>query len=368
MKNQFFKSFYYPVFLFAILLATIGLINLYSATQNFDTKSTSPFFTAQLVYTSIGIVALFIVSSLSIKTWYALSLPVYIFALMMLGLVLVMGATSHGSMSWLDLGVIRIQPSEFGKVGLVFILSRHFSLIKKDEPLGIRDLVIPATLFIIPAALVVLQNDLGSSLFYGFIFATMIFIQGVRFRLVLVAVVLVVSVGFVSYQYLLQPYQKNRIVSFSNPELDPRGSGYHLVQSKIAVGSGGILGKGYLKGESHKLKFLPEQHTDFIFPVLLEEWGFLGGLITLFLYFLFLMAGVNIASRAENRFGFFMSLGLVSFFFWHLVINIGGVLGLMPLTGVPLPFFSYGGSSLVTNWMAIGFLLSVLRSRAYAER
>jgi len=364
MKLKLFHNFYYPLFVLALLLAVIGLFNLYSATLTFERETASTFFKAQLFYTILGIVTMFVMSTISVKYLYALSPYIYAFSLALLVLVLIVGAERHGSLSWLDLGFVRLQPSEFGKLGLIFILSKYLAKIQNDDALSLKTLIKPTLFFLIPTILVVLQNDLGSSLFYGFIFASMIMTQGVRIKLIIFALVIVGVVGIASYKYVLKPYQKNRIISFMNPELDPRGSGYHIVQSKIAVGSGGLLGKGYLKGESHRLKFLPERHTDFIFPVLLEEWGFLGGVMTLFLYFLFLMSGMNVASRSENRFGFFLSVGLVAFYFWHLVINLGGVLGLIPLTGVPLPFFSYGGSSLIANWMGIGFLLSVVRSKS----
>lgn len=364
-KVRFLQNFYYPLFLFALLLAVVGLLNLYSATRTFDGERVSGFFTAQVFYTVLGIVVLFMVMRIPVKLLFSLAPFLYGASLVLLALVLVMGAESHGSLSWLDLGVVRLQPSEFAKVGLVFILARFLARLDHDGPVSFVELAKAAFLFLVPTALVVMQNDLGSSLFYGFIFGSMVLLQGVRFKWIVVALVLVGLVSVAAYQYVLKPYQKNRIISFLHPEKDPRGSGYHLVQSKIAVGSGGLAGKGYLRGQSHRLKFLPERHTDFIFPVLLEEWGFLGGVFTLFLYLLFLLAGVNIAAMSETRFGFFLSVGLVAFFFWHLVINLGGVLGLIPLTGVPLPFFSYGGSSLIANWMAIGFLLSVARAKAY---
>lgn len=321
MKIKIFHNFYYPLFIFALMLAVIGLFNLYSATLTFEKETASSFFTAQLLFTVLGIFVMFVASLVSVKYLYALAPYIYGFSLGLLVLVLIVGAERHGSLSWLDLGFVRLQPSEFGKIGLIFILSKYFARMRLDEPFSFRELFKPTILFLIPTALVVMQNDLGSSLFYGFIFASMIFVQGVRLKLILIAILLVTVGGFVTYKYGLKTYQKNRIISFMNPELDPRGSGYHLVQSKIAVGSGGLTGKGYQKGESHKLKFLPERHTDFIFPVLSEEWGFLGGAVTLFIYFLFLMSGINIASRAENRFGFFMSVGLVAFFFWHLITN-----------------------------------------------
>jgi len=254
------------------------------------------------------------VSTIHVKYLHALAPYIYGLSLALLGLVLVVGAERHGSLSWLDLGFVRIQPSEFGKLGLIFILSRQLANLHKDESLSFKELMVSSILFLIPTVLVVMQNDLGSSLFYGFIFASMILVQGVRLRIIFIALLLVGVIGVGSYHTVLKPYQKNRIVSFLHPEKDPRGSGYHLVQSKIAVGSGGVTGKGYLKGESHKLKFLPERHTDFIFPVLLEEWGFLGGAMTLFLYFLFLISGVNVASRSDKPFWFFYERGDGGFF------------------------------------------------------
>jgi rod shape determining protein RodA len=362
VKIKYFQNFYYPLFLFAIIIATIGLLNLYSATAGFD-KEINSLFKAQVVYTGIGVFGMIIASMLSIKNLYKLTPFLYVGAIGLLVLVLVMGAKVHGAMSWLDLGFVRLQPSEFGKIGLILLLSRYLSGLQLDRSLSFSEIFIALIIFLVPTVLVVLQNDLGSSLFYGFLFITMIFVQGIRIKYIVIGLILLSLVSVISYQYILQPYQKNRIISFMNPELDPRGSGYHLVQSKIAVGSGGMSGKGYLKGESHRLKFLPERHTDFIFPVLAEEWGFVGSVFTLMMYFLFLVSGTNIATRAESRFGFFVSIGLVALFFWHLVINLGGVLGLLPLTGVPLPLLSYGGSSLVVNWLAIGTLLSVMKSR-----
>jgi len=361
--RRLFQNFYFPLFLFALILAVIGLVNLYSATASFDMAQASPYFKAQLLYTILGITVMFVVSLIPLKTLYAAVPYIFGVTLFLLVLVLIFGTKSHGALSWLDLGFVRIQPSEFGKIGLVLILSKYLANTQKDYSLGLRGLIVPTLIFLVPTLLVVMQNDLGSSLFYGFIFGSLILIQGVRFRYILIALLLVVALSVVSYNFFLQTYQKNRIVSFMHPEKDSRGSGYHLVQSKIAVGSGGLWGRGYRKGRSHQLKFLPERHTDFVFPVLAEEWGFIGGGITLLFYLLFLLSGIHLASKAENRFGYFVCVGIVAFYFWHLVINLGGVLGLIPLTGVPLPFLSYGGSSLIANWLAIGFLLSVLKSR-----
>jgi rod shape determining protein RodA len=362
MKHSFFKTFYFPLFLFAIILAAIGLTNLYSATTTIETQGASTFFQAQMIYTCIGIVVMLILCFVNINVLYKMAPLIYVMTLGLLVLVLVMGSKSHGSMSWLDLGFVRLQPSELAKFGMVIMLARYFSSLQKDGPLNMRELLISSIFFLIPTVLVILQNDLGSSLFYGFIFGSIVLIQGLRLRFIIIGAILICIIAILGFNFFLKDHHKNRIQSFMEPELDPKGTGYHLVQSKIAVGSGRAFGRGYLKGQSHRLKFLPERHTDFVFPVLAEEWGFAGAAITLIFYFFFLISGINIALYSETRFGFFLAIGIVATFFWHLVINLGGVLGLLPLTGVPLPFLSYGGSSLVANWMAMGFLLSIFRS------
>jgi rod shape determining protein RodA len=364
-----FRSFHIvssPLFICALLIALIGIVNLHSATATFEAGAhLSSFVTAQLLYTLMGMIAMGILSRLSLRRLYDLAPFVYGFGILLLILVLIpgIGSRHQGAQSWLNLGFVRVQPTEFAKIALLCLLSRRLADMNLTQSMTLKDLVGPTLIFSVPTVLVILQNDLGSSLIFGLIFISLIFLQGVQWRFIVVALVLVVFLGTVTYRYFLKPYQKNRIVSFMEPERDPRGSGYHLVQSKIAVGSAGLWGKGYLKGEANKLKFLPERHTDFVFPVLAEEWGFVGATATLLIYFFFLLYGVNAASCAGNRFGFFLSLGLVAFFFWQMVINLGGVLGLLPLTGVPLPFLSYGGSSLVVTWMAVGLLLSVYRGR-----
>lgn len=323
-----------PMMIFGLILTGLGLANLYSATLNFEVTEGSPYFTAQCIYAGIGFVLAIVLSSLDDRWLHKLVPFIYGGTIFLLLVVLILGITSKGAQSWIDLGFVRVQPSEFGKIGLVCMLAWQLARFHKERSFDLPELFWPL----------------------------MIFLQGVRLRFVVVGVLLIGILGLVSYNFLLKPYQKNRIVSFMEPERDPRGAGYHLVQSKIAVGSGGLTGKGYKKGVSHRLKFLPERHTDFAFPVWLEEWGFLGGLFVLLMYGLFLACGVAELYRVKNRFSFFMGIGLLSIFFWHLIINVGGVLGLMPLTGVPLPFFSYGGSALLANWVTIGLLIGIYKS------
>ncbi len=348
----------------AVLLITgLGLINLFSATQTFTDNAASPLFWNQLFYAILGILAALFLSFFSVKRWRSLAVWAYVLSLLGLVLVLAVGATVKGSQSWIQLGPINVQPSEFAKLGLILWLGKYLSERDETASFNFSGLILPFCIFLGPALLTVLQGDLGTSLFFGFIFFSMIILQGVRWRLLLFVVALVVGAAIVGYFFLLKPYQQMRIVSFMNPEWDARGSGYHLVQSKIAVGSGGWTGQGYLQGESNKLKYLPERHTDFIFPVLAQEWGFVGAFSVLALYFCLLMLGIRVAGAVQDRFAFFVSLGIVSLFFWHLVINLGGVLGLLPLTGVPLPFFSYGGSALLADWICIGILNGISREQ-----
>ena len=365
---KIFFSFRSPVFIFAFFLTGIGLLNLHSATLTFQSVTVSSYFQSQIFYHGFGIVLMFFFSRWREVDLEKFAAVAYVASLALLVLVLVFGVRIHGSQSWLDLGVFRLQPSEFAKLGLILMLSQYFSKLSEKTVLELGDLFKPFLICLLPMGLVILQKDLGTSLFFSLIFVTMIFLQGIRFPLVLVGLIVLILMSVVIYHQALAPYQQKRIVSFLDPEVDSKNSGYHLVQSKITVGSGKIFGKGYRKGQAHKLKFLPERHTDFIFPVLAEEWGFVGSFVITVLYFLFFLSGIQIANRAFTRFSFFLVIGMVSLFFWHVFINLGGVLGLIPLTGVPLPFLSYGGSSVLTSWIAVGFILAIREDRGMFPR
>lgn len=361
--RRLITHFNWPLLLVAVILSIMGLVNLLSATSTFDAQSQTTYFQAQILWTVIGIATIFLVISLHYRHFRSMSYFFYGLSLFLLVLVLMVGKKISGHQSWLQLGPIHLQPTELAKLGLIFGLAKHLSSLKTLRGAHFKDLLPSLLLFGLPTALVVSQGDLGSSLFFGLIYGTLILIYGVQWRVIVSFVMIGLMAATLMYFFVLSPYQKNRIHTFLNPEVDRRGAGYHLIQSKIAVGSGGVTGKGYLKGRTHKLRFIPERHTDFIFPVLAEEWGFLGSLAVLFSFSLFLFLGLQVASRTNDRFSFFLCVGICALFFWHLVVNLGGVLGLMPLTGVPLPFFSYGGSSLLTNWIGIGILLNVSMRR-----
>lgn len=361
IDRRLITYFNWPLLGITLLLTFFGLANLRSATLNLEVQS-SWYFQNQILWSVLGLATLALTTTIHYRFYQGMSYWIYGITLLFLVLVLVLGREISGHQSWLEIGPLRLQPSELAKIGFLFAMAKHLSESRFYQA-GVKELVPSLFLFLLPTLLVLLQGDLGSSLFFGLIYISLILTRGVQGRLVAWMAIVVVMISLLGYLFLLSPYQKNRIKTFVNPELDRRGAGYHLIQSKIAVGSGSFLGKGYGKGQTHKLKFIPERHTDFIFPVLAEEWGFFGSCVVLGLYLVFLLLLLEVAKRSSDLFSFFMAVGVTALFFWHLVINLGGVLGLMPLTGVPLPFFSYGGSSLLTNWIGLGILLNISMRR-----
>jgi rod shape determining protein RodA len=345
------------------LLTAVGLLNLYSASTGFEGGTQGNFFYAQLMWNTAGFVLALIITLIHYRHFETLTYFFYGITIALLIMVLIAGKVINGSQSWLVLGPVTLQPTEIAKIGLILVLAKHFSQWPSRQKAELVSLIPSLLLFLMPTTLVMLQGDLGSSLFFIMIYATITLVQGVKGKIVLSVFTLLLVVSVVSYFFLLSPYQKNRVRTFMNPELDRKGAGYHLIQSKIAVGSGGWVGKGYMKGQTHKLKFIPERHTDFIFPVLAEEWGFLGASVVLVLFLIFFILSLQVAERTHDKFAFFLSVGIASLFFWHMVVNLGGVLGLMPLTGVPLPFFSYGGSALLADWVGVGLLLNMSMRR-----
>src|SRR5439155_1252733 len=270
---------------------------------------------------------------------------VYVLVLLAVLAVPVLGRIGGGSRRWIPLGPVSIQPSEFMKLGLVLVLARHFAR-SYERGLGLRAAVVPMLLTAVPAAAILAQPDLGTVAILGIVSLTMLMLGGIRLRWFVLLGVVVAVAAPLAWPHL-KVYQQKRILTFVHPEMDPRGAGYHVLQSKIAVGSGMMWGKGFLRGTQNQLNFLPEQHTDFIFSVFAEEWGFVGALVLIALYLALVLRGIVIATRARDRFGVLLVLGLTAIVFWQAVINVGMTTGLLPVVGIPLPFFSYGGSSLL---------------------
>lgn len=344
-------------------ILVIGLVNLYSAVYFWGEGGSVALFWSQLVWTLIGAGMMVVVALMDYRLFQRFAYPIYIFICILLILSILIGQAVRGTSGWLKLGPFSIQPAEFAKLAYILVAARFFANNPNPDGYTFADLWKPGLLMLVSFALIILQGDMGSSIFVVCIFVSMALFAKVTRKTLVICVILALIGAAGVYQFGLKEYQRARIFSFVHPEEDVRGRGYHLMQSRIAVGSGKIFGKGYLKGNINKLRYLPERHTDFIFPVFAEEWGFVGSAILLTLYAALLLMGIDIGAHSRDRFGAFVAIGIVSMLFWQLVINLGGVLGLMPLTGVTLPLMSYGGSSMIAILASIGFLFSVHRRR-----
>lgn len=364
MDKRLKTHFHWSLLWVVLLISLFGLINLYSATYNISAQASSSLFRSQLIWFLVGTGISFLLLFLDYRVFLRLAYPLYGLSLILLLMVVFSGKEVAGNRNWLMIGPFTVQPSEFAKITFIVAMARYLS----DHPpfykgYRLKELVVPILIVLLPLILILLGKDIGSSLFLILTFASLIIFTGVRRNVILLSIVLALAGGVGAYKKVFSERQKSRIVAFLHPDEDPKGRGYHLMQSKIAVGSGQFFGKGYLKGMHNKLLYLPEKHTDFIFPVLAEEWGFLGCTIILGLYLALLIFGIQLASKAKERFGVFLALGVSALFFWQIAINLGGVLGLMPLTGVTLPLLSYGGSSLVSILIGISFLLNISMRR-----
>jgi len=343
------------------LIAGIGILNLYSATSGWVSAG-SPIYLKQTYWLGIGLILALAVSFVDYRHLEYCGFLLYWISMALLVGVLLFGRTSMGATRWLDLGIINLQPSEVMKIVIVITLAKYFSKQGYFHGYDLRQLTVPFLLLIGPALLIMKQPDLGTAMMVLFIGVTMSLFAGIRRSALIVLAGLGGLAGGGGW-FLLKPYQKQRILTFLNPENDPLGAGYHIIQSKIAVGSGGFWGTGFMRGTQSQLSFLPERHTDFAFSVFAEEWGFSGSLILLCLYLFLIIWGIYIARRAADTFGMMLALGVVAMLFWHIVVNLGMVIGLLPVVGVPLPLFSYGGTSMITTMIGTGLLLNISMRR-----
>jgi len=344
-----------------LLTASIGIINLYSATSGWDSSS-PPLYIKQGMWLGVGLLVMTAVSLFDYRHLLHLGPGAYVVCTGILGAVFVLGETNMGATRWLDVGLFNLQPSEIMKPVIVIVLAHYFS--RHDRPDGhpLRELIVPGIILLIPTLLVIKQPDLGTGMMLLFIGATIALFSGIRPKTL--AFIGSASVALAAGGWFqLHEYQRARIRTFLNPEHDPLGSGYHIIQSKIAIGSGGFWGKGFMQGSQSQLSFLPERHTDFVFSVFAEEWGMFGALILLTLYILIIFRGILVARKAANNFGMYLTIGATSIIFWHAIVNLGMVMGLLPVVGVPLPLFSYGGTNMVTTMVAAGMILNVSMRR-----
>lgn len=391
----------------SILLMIFGLLAIYSSTVNHPTASGN--FNKQFFWFFLSLAAAIIAYLLPHRTYRLLAVPSYIISIAMLALVLIMGKTVYGSKSWLGIGSLGMQPSEFAKIGLILFLAYWISR-KQTDINSVKDLAIILAAGLAPIFLILLQPDMGTAIVFGLITLFMIFWGGISlfglfvvlspgfvtfaslfgtipliFTLVVVlalliyfkkdlfisATVLVINIAagfFFDYLFrILQPHQQKRIETFLDPNSDPLGAGYNALQAKVAIGSGGLVGKGFMEGNQTQLRFIPEQWTDFIYCVVGEEFGFIGSIIVIALFLVIFLRLVKLTSLARDKFSSLVVVGILVFLFIHFGINIGMNVGITPVIGLPLPFLSYGGSSLIVNMTLIGIALNIYKNRIQYE-
>ncbi|MFH1075454.1 MAG: rod shape-determining protein RodA [Pseudomonadota bacterium] len=354
------QHFDWPLLIMTCCIAFIGLITLYSAVSS--DPSRSHLFARQIFWFGMGTAIMVAVLFFDYRLLERWAMPIYLISVALLVVVLVFGRVISGSQRWLTVGSVSIQPSEFAKIACIIMLARFFSANLTYGGMLLQDLWKPFLWIVVPFMLIALQPDLGSALMVLLIAGSIVLFVKIRKS----AFVFLASVGaFVTPMvwFFLKEYQKQRILTFLNPDRDPMGAGYHIIQSKVAIGSGMFFGKGFLKGTQSYLFFLPEQHTDFIFSVLAEEWGFIGAGAVIVCFLILLAVGINVAFRSRENFGTIVAVGIVSMIGWQVFINIGMTMGIMPVVGIPLPMVSYGGTSVLSTLIAIGILLNISMRR-----
>lgn len=335
-----------------IVLATVGLAVLYSASnQSMDDLQ------RQLVRLSVAFVAMLVLAQFSPETFRRWTPWIFSAAVALLALVLIIGVTGKGAQRWLDVGLFRFQPAELMKLALPMMVAWYLS--RQDLPPRLLQVVVALLLTTVPSALIILQPDLGTALLVCMSGFFVLFLAGLRWRMIIAAAALAAALAPVLWFFLMHEYQKTRILTLFDPTRDALGSGYHIIQSTIAIGSGGTFGKGWLNGTQSQLEFLPERNTDFIFAVFSEEFGLIGVLQLLALYLFIIARGLYIATRAQDTYSRLLAGSLSLTFFVYVFVNMGMVSGLLPVVGLPLPMISYGGTSMVTIMAAFGILMSI---------
>jgi rod shape determining protein RodA len=361
IDRRLFIHFDWTLLGIVLTIASVGILNLYSITAHWEVSGT-PVYLKQISWWFIGLIFMVTIAFIEYRFYSDFAYVVYVASIVFLLVVLGFGMMTSGAQRWVKIGPLSFQPSEFVKISLILAMAHFFQRPSSREGYSLRHLAIPFFILLLPMILILKQPDLGTAIILFLVFFPILLFVKIRWSSLL-ALALVGGSVLPLIWHFLKDYQKKRIITFFKPDMDPLGAGYHLIQSKIALGSGGIAGKGFMKGTQCKLGFLPEQQTDFIFSVLGEEWGLIGSLIVVLLYLALILWGLRIAVQAKDRFGAILSFGVVAMLFWHIFINIGMVLGLMPVVGIPLPLFSYGGSFLVSTLMGIGLLLNVSMRR-----
>lgn len=344
-----------------VALNVIGLINVFSATHGHaEIGGTDRLFWSQLFWLFSGWAVYFVITVVDYNLIVRMAWVVYGLNLIALIAVMFVGKVALGAQRWLDFGFFSYQPSETMKIALVLLLAKTMSQKSYPDGLGLKELLFPLVILIgVPFLITAEQPDLGTAMMLFVIGCSVLFFLRIK-RKILVAVGICFALGGIgAWFFALHDYQRDRVYTFLDPDRDPRGKGYNSIQSKIAVGSGKVFGKGFRKGTQSQLEFLPERHTDFIFSVLSEEHGFVGSMTTIGLFAALFFFGIGIAQNARDKAGAILVVGVIATIFWHQFINIGMVIGLLPIVGIPLPLVSYGGSNMLTTMAALGLVSSV---------
>ena len=348
----------WSVILVIVAVGCFGLAVLYSAAGG----SISPWALKQGIRFAVLLVAMLLLAYVDIEVWLKFAYPYYGIVLVMLVGVEIAGKIGMGAQRWVDIGLIRLQPSEFMKIGVILALARYYHFLPRTFIESPRAVWPPALIIAVPMLFVMAQPDLGTALMIGFGGTVMLFLAGVRLRWFVGAFALVAAALPIGFR-MMRPYQQKRILIFLDPESDPLGAGYHITQSKIAIGSGGLFGKGFLNGTQSHLDYLPELHTDFIFATMAEEWGLVGGLFVLSCFGAIIAWGLSVAVTGRTQFARIAAMGLTCTIFFYVMINLMMVMGLAPVVGIPLPLVSWGGSAMMTVLIILGILLSIARQR-----
>lgn len=359
-------NFDWTLFLTAATLAVIGVINLYSATS-VSRAALSDIYIQQVYWLVLGGIFATIVAVIDYRHYERLGYLLYGIGIVLLLLVFILGKDIRGSSRWIQIGSFGFQPSEFMKLFMIIALAKYLHDDPKTDERTLKDLLIPALLAAVPMILILKQPDLGTALILSLIFSTICLLTKIRWQSL---VALAVSGGIAApllWSFVLKDYQKQRILVFLNPEANILGSGWHAHHARIAIGAGGWLGQGFMRGTQNQFLFLPDQHSDFPFAVFAEDWGFLGCTVLVGLYAFLVLWSVRIAATAKDRFGAVLAIGVGSLIFWHAFFNLGMVTGILPVVGVTLPLFSAGGSSVLTILIGIGLLMNVSMRRYYVS-
>jgi len=352
------EQFDWTLFLVAAALAVIGVVNLYSATSVVR-AALSDLYVLQVYWLVVGGILGALVAAIDYRHLERYGYALYGFGIVLLLLVFVLGRDIRGSSRWIQLGSFSFQPSEFMKLFLIIALAKYLHNDPKTEGRTLKDLVVPSLIAGLPMMLVLRQPDLGTALILGLVFASISALMRIQWRSLAWLTGGIGVVGPLVWGYLLKPYQKQRVLSFLSPEENLLGANWHAHHARVAIGSGRFVGEGFMRGTQNQFLFLPDQYTDFPFPVFAEDWGFLGSLVLVGLYGFLVLWAVRVASTARDRFGAALSIGVGAMLFWHVFFNLGMVTGILPVVGVTLPLFSYGGSSVLTVMMGLGLLMNV---------